>query len=95
MAVRGNPLAGVSVDPLPSDMKGKAEGVLVSEVTVGSLADTSGLEEGDIIVGVNQQPINSVKSFERMVEQVEQEPTVLVLLNRATTNMFLIVGPDD
>lgn len=41
----------------------KIKGALVQSVVPGSPADKAGLKQGDVIVGFNQQPIQSVGSF--------------------------------
>ena len=89
----GKPMDRVLIESLPSDMKGKVKGILVSEITRGSLADTSGLEEGDIIMEINQKPIESVKAFEQVVSQLNNDKSVLLLILREGTHMFLIIGP--
>ena len=91
----GMALDGVEVDPISSDLKKQVQGVVVSEIIMGSYADKSGLEEGDIILEVNDKQVESVKLFEQIVSRLKKEQAVLLLLRRANTNMFLIVGPSE
>jgi len=82
-------LTGVTVEALPKDFPLGKEGVLVSEITPKSLADTQGLEEGDIILDINQTPVRSVKDFEQLAEQLGRLNNALILLRRENAMMFL------
>jgi S1-C subfamily serine protease len=53
-----------------------AEGVLVLEVTEGSGADEAGLEEGDVIVGFDGQPIATVEDLLARIRASEPGETV-------------------
>ena len=82
-------LAGVLVEALPRDFPLGTEGVLVGDIIPGSLVDQQGLEEGDIILDINQTPIRSVKDFEQLAEQLGRQNTALLLLRRENATMFL------
>ena len=82
-------LTGVTVEALPQDFPLGKEGVLVSEITPGSLADKHGLEEGDIILDINLTAIRSDKEFEQMAKQLERHNSALLLLRREDATMFL------
>lgn len=45
---------------------GDVQGVLVSRVEFGSLADDIGLRENDVIVSINRQPVQSVEDVQRI-----------------------------
>ena len=81
-------ISGVTVEPIAKNIPEKA-GLLVSEIAPGSIADKQGLEEGDIILDINQTPIRSLKDFERLMEQLEGHDTTLLLLRRENATMFL------
>jgi serine protease Do len=82
-------LTGVTIEALPKDFPLGKEGVLVSEITPGSLADKQGLEEGDIILDINQTAIRSAKEFEQTAKQLERLNSALLLLRRENATMFL------
>jgi serine protease Do len=82
-------LTGMTIEALPKDFPLGKEGVLVGDITPGSLVDQQGLEEGDIILDINQTPIRSVKDFEQMAEQLGRHNTALLLLRRDNATMFL------
>jgi glutaredoxin 3 len=51
-------------------------GALVGPVKAGSLAEKAGLREGDIIVGINGQPVNSVNDLAQALQTLTlQSPT--------------------
>ena len=83
-------LAGAIIEPIPERYPGQ-EGVLVSEIIPGSLVDKRGLEEGDLILDINQTPIRSVKDFERLAAQLTAKETALLLLRRENASMFLSI----
>jgi serine protease Do len=55
-------------------------GLLVSEVEEGSIAEEGDLRQGDVILQVNQQDISSVQEFEAILEEEGREKGVLLLL---------------
>ncbi|HEX8375183.1 MAG TPA: PDZ domain-containing protein, partial [Geminicoccaceae bacterium] len=72
------------------NLEGEVEGVLVTQVTPESPADEKGIEPGDIIVSVNQQP---VKEPRQLVEAVRKAGTagdkqVLLLILRDGQQRF-------
>ena len=79
----------MTVEALPKNFPLGKEGVLVSEITPWSLADRQGLEEGDIILDINQTPIRSVKDFAQLTEQLGRHNSALLLLRRENATMFL------
>jgi serine protease Do len=63
---------GVSVQPLTPELAksfgaGEREGVLVADVVEGSPAQTSGLQAGDVILGINDRPIGSPSDLQRAI----------------------------
>lgn len=75
---------GVRVEPLSDavrkqkDLPPSVTGVMISEVTPGSLADGVGLRSGDIIVEVNGNKVEDVDSFVRSLPKTEG-PVVLAV----------------
>jgi type II secretory pathway component PulC len=47
------------------------------------------LEEGDIILDINQTPIRSAKDFEQAMKHLERNDTALFLIRRENAMMFL------
>lgn len=91
-------LAGVTVEPLPTDRLGrfgrKESGVAVSEVQPDSAAERAGLRAGDIIREINRKPVRNVRDFERLASELSPKQTVLVLLSRGNATVFVSITPD-
>ena len=80
-------VAGAQVATVSESMTrrwGIPAGVLVTNVPVGSPADESGLEEGDVILRVRQQPVTSVRELRDVVARAAEdgERSVAVELRR-------------
>ncbi len=56
----------------------RISGVVVNQATEGSPAERAGLQPGDIIVEINDQPIDRVSTLQRAVRQHEPGETVKV-----------------
>ena len=61
------PWVGIAMEPLSPEMKKQAKtetGIMVREVNVGNPADKAGIEPGDIIVAIDNQPVNGPKDVQ-------------------------------
>jgi len=92
-----NALAGVEVQSLDLQtarelgLHGKVQGVVVVNVEPDSLADRAGLAQGDVIKEINRQPIKSVRDYERVASNLKKDESVLLLINRRGTALFITV----
>lgn len=84
-------LAGASVVELPSDHPayGRVQGVLVSAVAPGSAAARFGLRPGDIITGVNREPVSSVAALTGALD--DASPPLALQVQREGRALFLLV----
>jgi len=67
------------------------EGVLVSDVTPGNSAAESGIRRGDVIAEMNRNPVNSMKDYQRLLGSVEKGASVLFLVKRGGTTIYIAV----
>ena len=83
---------GMELSPLTSQaarslrLPPDTEGVLVSEVEVGSAAQRAGISRGDIIVQVNRRPVTSPQEANRALAQVPSGGTAFLLVLRNGPN---------
>jgi serine protease Do len=69
------------------------KGVFVEGVAPGSLAQRSGLRRGDIILAVNNEPVESLSQFNEKIEKAksEQRTRVLLLIRRGGSNLYVVL----
>ena len=67
------------------------QGVLVSDVTPGGFAGESGIRRGDVITEMNRAPINKLQDYERLLRSVNKGASVLFLVKRGGTTIYIAV----
>ncbi|MDQ6963861.1 MAG: type II secretion system protein N [Mariprofundales bacterium] len=67
---------------LPHFTNGRADGFLVTDIAAGSLYQSLGLQNGDILSGVNGKPITSMEQAMNMYRQLQKAPSVDVKVMR-------------
>jgi serine protease Do len=88
---------GVTLAPLTADIRSQfgipeeVKGVLVTDVDSGGIAAEQGLRQGDIIVEVNQVPVNAPADIEKITRKAkaEKHQTLLLLVNRGGNQLFV------
>ena len=89
-------LDGVSVDNLNAQvlremrLPSSTQGVAVTNVEPGSVAQMAGLREGDVIQEVNRMTIHSAADFDRAVRNAGSG-TVLLLVNRGGLTQYVAI----
>jgi serine protease Do len=75
----------------PLDQKG----VVVTDVTRGGWASLAGLSSGDLILRVQEQPVDDVPGFEAVVKKVKEArpQTVSVFVRRGYRTHYVFVEP--
>jgi serine protease Do len=68
------------------------EGVLVTEVTPGSIAAMAGIEPGSVIVQVNRNPVTNAADFERAVRGSSREKRVLLLVRKEGMQRYVALS---
>jgi len=77
---------GVKIAPLSDDLRGKymlstdQRGVVVTAVTGDGLADQRGLKVGEVIVEVQQEPVNSPKDVQQKLADARKDKRKSVLI---------------
>ena len=69
----------------------QVQGVVVVKVEPGSKAYWGGVEEGDVILEVNREPIRSIDDWNRIVAQIPEEEDVLLTVLREGRTRFLLL----
>ena len=66
-------------------------GVVITRIDSGSFADTLGLSRGDVLVSINQQPIESPAEAAQHFEEIAKSPrkSALLLLNRHGVTQYV------
>jgi serine protease Do len=91
---------GMHFAPLTAELRrelhvGKdVHGVVVSRVDNGSAAEDVGLNEGDILVAIDQQPVNNPKEAAEKLKEAANSPkkSALLLLNRHGVTQYVGVN---
>jgi serine protease DegQ len=84
-------LAGATITEMPSDHPayGRVQGAWVSAVAAGSAAARFGLRSGDIITGVNREPIATVAALSEALRAAS--PPLALQIQREGRSLFLLV----
>jgi serine protease Do len=69
----------------------ESRGVLISKVDSGSLAQSEGLREGDLIKEVNRAEVGSVGEFSSAVSKVRQGETILLRVLRESRTFYVVL----
>ena len=73
-----------------SPLYGKTQGVLVTGVDPDSDAAYAGIQEGDVIVAVNRQPVKDVAGFQKLMAASKEN--VVLSVRRDNLLLFLSLG---
>ena len=71
----------------------RAEGVVVTAVEPGSVADDAGIRRGDVILEVDRKAIRSIDEYKKAVAGVRKGRGVLFLVRRGDSTLFLALKP--
>jgi serine protease Do len=70
-------------------------GVLVTKVEAGSLAQSEGLREGDLIKEVNRTDVGSVGEFTSAIGKIRRGDTVLLRVLRESRAFYVVLKPSE
>jgi serine protease Do len=91
---------GLQVDALTKEVAEQmgiksGEGVIITEVAPGSLADRAGLSAGMVIAQVNHKNVKSAEAFKKAVEAQPVSKGVLLLIRTQEGSRFVAIKADD
>ncbi|BCA55770.1 Serine protease Do [Nitrospira sp. KM1] len=91
-----HPLSGVVFDDITTPLARQMDlpvnnGVVVTDIEEGSLAESSGLQPGDVILELNRQPIPNFSVFQRLADPMKPNDLALLLINRQGTVLYIPV----
>ncbi len=86
-------LSGITVQrPKPGQSRGD-HGVVVTKIEPNAPADQAGLRAGDLILEVNRTVIRTPQEFEDVTAQLGSGDSVLLLIQRGNSTIFLNIKP--
>ena len=68
-------------------------GVVIAELDPNSPAAQGGLQQGDVIEGINRTPVHNVADFNRLAAQAKGQ--TLLRINRQGSGLFVVISPDE
>ncbi len=85
---------GVAIQNLTPDLAkafkiDRPNGALVSDVTPGSPAEAAGIKSGDVIIGVNNQPVSDAGQLKLKVAETAPGSKIPVQIDRGGQNMSI------
>jgi serine protease Do len=80
---------GLTVEELPRNMRiSGLSGVLVTAVDQGGMAAEAGIQQGDIIISVNQKKVASLAQYAGAMKEAERKGSVALLVKRGDANIY-------
>lgn len=91
-----HPLAGVVFDDVTPPLARQMDlpvnnGVVVTDIEEGSLAEASGLQPGDVVLELNRQFVSSFAILQRLADPLKPSDLALLLVNRQGNVMYIPV----
>ena len=89
-----HPLSGVVFDDVTAPLARQMDlpvnnGVVVTDIEEGSLAEVSGLQPGDVVLELNRQHIHSFANLQRLADPLKPTDLALLLVNRQGNVMYI------
>ncbi|AAZ68876.1 Do family serine endopeptidase [Ehrlichia canis] len=69
----------------------EVKGVMILNVDYTSNASTKNIRKGDIILQINQSPINNLEDFKNVMKKVRKNKSAALLISRDNISMFVTV----
>jgi serine protease Do len=89
-----HPLSGVVFDDVTPPLARQMDlpvntGVVVTDIEEGSLAESSGLQPGDVVLELNRQPVKDFVSFQRIADPLKPSELALILVMRQGNALYI------
>lgn len=89
-----HPLAGVVFDDVTAPLARQMDlpvsnGVVVTDIEEGSLAEASGLQPGDVVLEFNRQYVANFSTLQRLADPLKPTDLALLLVNRQGNVMYV------
>jgi serine protease Do len=98
-SVQQGTLRGIAVQNLTSSLRDEVgippnvTGVVIVQLDPNSPAAQYGLQAGDVIEGINRQPVRNVADFNKLAAQAKGQ--TLLRINRQGNGVFVVISPDE
>ncbi|OQW31346.1 MAG: hypothetical protein A4E19_20470 [Nitrospira sp. SG-bin1] len=94
-----HPLAGVVFDDVTPPLARQMDlpvnnGVVVTDIEEGSLAEASGLQPGDVVLELNRQHVTSFAGLQRLADPLRPTDLALLLVNRQGNVIYIPIQTD-
>jgi serine protease Do len=91
------PYLGMHVQQITPEMAknydlSRTSGVVIVQVERGSPAAEAGLTPGDIIVEIDKRPVKDIKTLNNLLAGIKEADTILFLIDRDGTTIFLTLN---
>jgi serine protease Do len=91
---------GIQVDTLTKEVAEQlglkaGEGVVVTEVAPGSVADRAGMATGMVITQVNRKPVKTAEDFQKVLSAQPLSKGVLLLIRTPEGSRFVVIQADE
>ena len=70
-------------------MNSDIQGVVVTDIEENSIAEESGMQEGDLITRVGRQKISNINMFQNEISKYDKDDKILFLVKRGSSSRFL------
>lgn len=67
------------------------EGILITQINTGSIAYKNGLNVGDIILEINQQPINDIQEFKEILKTSKSNEELLMVVKSKGFTHYVVL----
>ena len=67
------------------------DGVVVTDVADGSIAQQKGLQHGDVITEIDRAPVRSAEDFKAAIAKIDKEKGALFYVQRGGTSTFVVL----